>query len=197
MIKSVNVSGLNMRKGPGMSNSVMRVLNRNTEVEVISEDNGWAKIRYNNEIGYVATRYLIDKIAYDQDIATSSIIKKAIDIAKTKLGCIYIWGDEGPNTFDCSGFIYYIFKTNLNIYVPRVSKDQGKHGKYINRNDLKPGDLVFFDTSGINNGIISHVGMYIGNNEFIHASSGRTMKVVISKLEGYYEKQYVTARRIV
>lgn len=193
VIKIVNANGLNMRKGPGTNYSVITVLVRDAEIDVISESNGWSKIKYNNQVGYVSTQYLVDKtISVSSDLA-----KKAIDIAKSKLGCAYVWGAQGPNTFDCSGLMYYIFKVVLNINLPRVSKNQMNYGKYIARNDLKPGDLIFFDTVGLNNGDVTHVGMYLGNNEFIEASSGDTMKVVISKLEGYYDKQYVTSRRIV
>lgn len=196
MIKIVNTDGLNMRKGPGTSYPIIRILIKNTEVELISESNGWSNIRYNGNIGYVSTKYLIEKITNIPNLPVNDTLKKAIDIAKSKLGCTYVWGSEGPNTFDCSGLIYYIFKINLNINIPRVSKDQSKFGQYVDRKDLKPGDLVFFDTDGINNGNVTHVGIYLGNNEFIEASSGNVMKVVISKLEGYYDKQYVTSRRI-
>lgn len=194
--KIVNVDRLNLRKGPGTNYEVITVLSRNTEVEVILESNGWSNIKYGMQKGYVATQYLTNK-SNNNSIISNKIVDKAIDIAKSKLGYPYVWGAEGPKSFDCSGFIYYIFKINLNINIPRVSKDQSKYGKYIEKKDLQPGDLVFFDTDGINNGTVSHVGMYLGNGEFIQASSGRTMKVVISRLEGYYDRQYVTARRII
>ena len=191
-IKVVNVEGLNFRKGPGISYNVIRVLTKGEEVEIISESNGWSKIRNKSTEGYVASKYLSYKHTID-----NNIILNAINIAKSKLGCKYIWGDEGPNTFDCSGFIYYIFKLKLGVNIPRVSKEQSKYGTLIDRKSLKPGDLVFFDTQGANDLNVSHVGLYIGNNEFIHAATGKTMKVTISKLEGYYSRQYVNARRIV
>ena len=194
-IKVVNVDGLNFRKGPNINYSIIKVLTKGQEVEFINENNGWSKIIHENKQGYVASKYLDDKSIVD-DIAISDIIKKAIDIAKSKLNCKYSWGADGPNVFDCSGFIYYIFKKQLEINVPRVSKDQSNYGKLVDRDKLKPGDLIFFDTEGINDFNVSHVGMYIGNNEFIHAASGTTMKVIISKLEGYYSKQYVKARRL-
>ncbi len=195
MIKIVNVGGLNFRKGPGTSYSVIRVLTKGEEVEVISESNGWSKIRNKGTEGYVASRYLSNKSTTENSM--NNIISKAINIAKSKLECKYVWGDEGPNTFDCSGFVYYIFKLQLGINIPRVSKEQSKYGTLIDRQNLKAGDLVFFDTQGENDLNVSHVGIYIGNNEFIHAATGNTMKVTISKLEGYYSRQYVNARRIV
>lgn len=193
--KVVNVNGLNLRKGPGTSYAVITILPRNAEVEVILESNGWSNIKYGLQIGYVSTQYLINQS--NNMPSSNDIANKAIDIAKSKLGCPYVWGAEGPKSFDCSGLMYYVFKINLNINIPRVSKDQSEYGTYISRKDLRSGDLIFFDTDGINNGNVSHVGMYLGNNEFIQASSGNTMKVVISKLEGYYDRQYVTARRII
>lgn len=194
--KIVNVDGLNLRKGPGTNYAVITILLRNAEVEVIAESNGWSNIKYKTQVGYVSTQYLVYKAPASNQLY-SDIVKKAIEIAKSKLGCSYVWGAEGPNSFDCSGFIYYIFKINLNINIPRVSKEQSQYGKAIDRKDLQVGDLVFFDTKGVNDGNVSHVGMYLGNNEFIQASSGSTMKVVISKLEGYYDRQYITARRII
>lgn len=81
------------------------------------------------------------------------------------------------------------------ISIPRTSKDQGVYGTYVSIKNLKPADLVFFDTVGVKDNIISHVGIYIGNNQFIHASSSKG-KVVISNLENYYLDRFVNGRRI-
>ncbi|MGL4912940.1 MAG: NlpC/P60 family protein [Romboutsia sp.] len=195
MEKYVNVEKLNMRTGSGTGYRIITVISKGTTVEVISESNGWSKIKYNGLTGYVYSQYI--SVVINKPIPQSEVIKKAIEIAKSKLGCKYIWGAEGPNTFDCSGLIYYVFKTNLNIDVPRVSKDMSRYGKTVGIKDLQPGDLLFFDTDGVNDSNVTHVGMYLGNGEFIQASSGSNMKVVISKLEGYYTKQFVNAKRIV
>ncbi|MGL5506954.1 MAG: SH3 domain-containing protein, partial [Paraclostridium sp.] len=109
--KVVNVDGLNLRKGTGINYEVITVLSRNTEVEVILESNGWSNVKYGTKNGYVATQYLTNK-SNDNSILNNKIVDKAIDIAKSKLGHPYVWGAEGPKSFDCSGFIYYIFKIN-------------------------------------------------------------------------------------
>ena len=86
-------------------------------------------------------------------------------------------------------------KNAANITLPRVSKDQSTYGTYVSKSNLKEGDLVFFDTDGDNDGNVSHVGIYLGNNQFIHASSSKG-KVVISEMSTYYTKAYVNARRV-
>ena len=116
--------------------------------------------------------------------------------AKSLLGKPYVWGAEGPNSFDCSGFTYYVFKNSAGITLPRTSSAQSKYGKSVSKSNLKAGDLIFFDTVGPNNGAVTHVGLYIGNGQFIHAASGQG-KVVINNLNSsYYVKAYVNARRV-
>ena len=127
--------------------------------------------------------------------AASSKSSKIITLAKKQLGKKYVWADEGPDTFDCSGFIWYVYKNVAKISIPRTSKDQGIYGTYVSIKNLKPADLVFFDTVGVKDNIISHVGIYIGNNRFIHASSSKG-KVVISEMSSYYSGAYVNARRV-
>ncbi|MCC3867539.1 C40 family peptidase [Terrisporobacter mayombei] len=104
--------------------------------------------------------------------------------------------DEGPDTFDCSGFTWYVYKNVARISLPRSSKEQGAYGTYISKKDLRPGDLVFFDTLGVMDNVISRVGIYLGNNQFIHASSSQG-KVSISQLDSdYYLKAFVNGRRV-
>lgn len=117
---------------------------------------------------------------------------KAIELLKDQVGKEYVWGSTGPNTFDCSGLTQYIYKEALGKNIPRVSYEQSKYGKAVDKKDLQVGDLIFFDT--MNKGRVSHVGMYIGNNEFIHASNPKD-GVKKSTLSGYYEKTYMGARR--
>jgi cell wall-associated NlpC family hydrolase len=121
--------------------------------------------------------------------------RKIIQLAKQKLGRKYVWGAVGQQgTFDCSGFTSYVFKKN-GINIPRTSINQSKFGKYISRANLKKGDLIFFDTSKTRKGYVNHVGIYLGNGKFIHASSSQK-KVVVSRLSKFYAKRYVGARRL-
>lgn len=128
----------------------------------------------------------------DSSSTSNTKMDKAIDLLEEQLGKKYVWGATGPNNFDCSGLTQYIYKEALGKNIPRVSYEQSKYGKAVDKKDLQVGDLVFFDTMG--KGRVSHVGMYIGNNEFIHASNPRD-GVKKSTLTGYYEKKYICARR--
>ncbi|MEK4006746.1 C40 family peptidase [Paenibacillus sp. FSL H3-0333] len=109
------------------------------------------------------------------------------------MGTPYKWGGTKVSEgFDCSGFIIYIFG-KFNLDLPRTSKSQASAGEYVAKSDLRPGDLVFFDTGG--NGI-SHAGIYVGDNQFAHSSSNNG--VTITKLSSsYYKDRYVTARRTI
>ncbi len=123
----------------------------------------------------------------------SKYTKLTID-AKKKLGKKYVWGASGRgNTYDCSSFCQYVYRKN-GISIPRTSIMQSKHGKYVKRKDLKKGDLIFFDTSKKRKGYVNHVGIYLGDNKFIHASSARK-KVVVSNLSKFYGQRYKGARR--
>lgn len=106
-------------------------------------------------------------------------------------GISYKWGGTTENGFDCSGFTLYVFN-QWGYNLPHYSKGQADIGIAVSKDDLRRGDLVFFNTSGSG---ISHVGIYLGNDSFIHSSSNNG--VTVDKLsESYYEKRYVTARRI-
>lgn len=122
-------------------------------------------------------------------------IRKAqsiIEEAKKYQGLHYVWGGTSPSGFDCSGFVYYLYGKN-DISLPRVSFSQFKTGTGISRDQLEPGDLVFFNTDGTG---ASHVGIYIGDGSFIHSSSG-AKKVTISTLsDGFYNSHYLGARRV-
>ena len=121
--------------------------------------------------------------------AKSDVREKIIDFAKTKLGSPYVWGATGPNSFDCSGFVGYVYQKTAGLVLPRVSRDQAEFRPRISSMNMKKGDLVFFETTG--KGVISHVGIYMGDRQFIHASSGSNMRVTISSLDtNYYSKAF-------
>lgn len=112
-------------------------------------------------------------------------VNSVISVAKSKLGSPYVWGATGPSTFDCSGYIMYVFKQGAGINLPRVSKNQATVGRYVSREELKPGDLIFWGSP------IHHVALYIGDGKYIHAPEPGNY-VRIEKLGGY-----TTARRII
>ena len=121
--------------------------------------------------------------------AKADVREKIIDFAKTKLGSPYVWGATGPNSFDCSGFVGYVYQKTAGLVLPRISRDQAEFKPRISSMNMKKGDLVFFETTG--KGVISHVGIYMGDRQFIHASSGSNMRVTISSLDtAFYSKTF-------
>jgi cell wall-associated NlpC family hydrolase len=127
-----------------------------------------------------------------------STTKKVEKYAKEKLGQKYVWGATGPLTFDCSGFTRDVYLCTTGIKIPRVSRDQAKVGKYIEYKDLRRGDMVFFDTEKKYSGKVNHVGIYLNNGNFIHASSAKK-KVIITnfKKKPFYKKRFLWGRRVV
>ena len=118
-----------------------------------------------------------------------SILRRATAL----LGTPYRWGGTSENGFDCSGLVGYVFKTALGIDLPRVSRDMANSGERVDRASLSAGDLVFFSRRGNR---VDHVGIYVGNGQFVHAP--RTGKdVMVSRLDtGYWSGKYMQARRV-
>jgi cell wall-associated NlpC family hydrolase len=116
--------------------------------------------------------------------------RRALD----QLGIQYRWGGVTPQTgFDCSGLVYFSASESMGIKLPRRSVDQARKGKVIKKNELVLGDLVFFNTRGSKN---SHVGIYLGENLFVHAPSRNGVVTVADMTDKYWSKRYNGARRI-
>ena len=126
----------------------------------------------------------------EEEISVSADADKLIVIAKSKLGSPYSFGSLGPSAFDCSGYTSYVFR-QMGISLPRTASSQAYGGVKVAKANLKKGDLVFFNTYGG----ISHVGIYIENGNFIHASSYGSGVVVSNINDSYYAPRYVTAAR--
>ena len=132
--------------------------------------------------------------ASDSSTASRGAISKGnevVNYASKFLGKPYVYGATGPNAFDCSGLTQYVYN-KFGIGLSRTTYTQVEEGTKVKRSDLKAGDLVFFNTEGS----ISHVGIYIGDGEFIHAPRTGKPVMVSSLSDGYYSEKYATARRI-
>jgi cell wall-associated NlpC family hydrolase len=119
-----------------------------------------------------------------------TVLKRALAL----LGTPYRWGGNSPDSgFDCSGLVGYVFRTALGIELPRVSRDMANDGEKVERTALTAGDLVFFSRRGKR---VDHVGIYVGNGQFVHAP--RTGKdVMVSDLDtGYWNGKFLQARRV-
>ena len=114
-----------------------------------------------------------------------------ITSASKYMGVPYVWGGSTPAGFDCSGFTQYVMQQN-GITIPRTAEEQYATGKPVDKSQLKVGDLVFFTTYKAG---ASHVGFYMGNSKFIHASSAQKQVAISSLDEAYYVEKYIGARR--
>lgn len=188
----VDASALNVRAKPTTQSKILNCLKRGTKVNIVEKQGDWYKIKAGNKTGYVASRYISKETTGSRSAINRNISGELINIAKNQIGKPYRSRTAGPKSFDCSGFTYYVFN-KMGIKLNRSSSAQTSNGTYIPKSKLRPGDLVFFKTNGTGN--ISHVGLYIGNGQMIHASSskGITKDSINSK---YYKKRYATARRV-
>ncbi len=127
--------------------------------------------------------------------STSSKGSNVVSYAKKYIGYDYVSGGTTPsNGFDCSGFTYYVFNS-CGYSLSRSCQVQAKSGTAVSKQNLKAGDLVFFDNGS--NGSIGHVGIYIGGGQFVHAENARTGVRIDTINSGYYNKYYYSARRII
>ena len=194
--------GLNLRSQPDASSDVLTTLPYGANADVTSTNDSWTEVTYDGMDGFLSTDYLqVITGPKPQEITlpNGSRADEIIAYAKKFLGTPYSWAGTDLNRgVDCSGFVYSVMK-HFGITLNRSSYDMASNGTPVKKADLQPGDLVFFDTSGVNNGHISHVGMYIGNGQFIESSSSKkTWGVTISSLNSdYYQRTYVTARRVI
>ncbi len=128
-----------------------------------------------------------------EDYVESTLMEDLVAFAKSFLGYPYVYGGNGPNSFDCSGFVLYVYK-HFGYSFSRGAQEQYHDGVYVAKADLLPGDLVFFSGNGYS---ITHVGLYIGEGNFIHASNPTRGVVIDTLTSGYYSTHYWGACRIV
>jgi cell wall-associated NlpC family hydrolase len=121
--------------------------------------------------------------------------KKLLDYAKYFKGGKYVWGGTSPEGFDCSGYVQYLYKKH-NINLPRTAWAQSKKGQSVDKQHLEKGDLLFFLTDKKRGIPITHVGIYLGNGEFIHAASKKKGIIISPIFHGYYSKKFVLAKRV-
>jgi peptidoglycan DL-endopeptidase CwlO len=124
----------------------------------------------------------------DTSVAPPSRFGGVVGIAMRYLGVPYVWGGSSPSGFDCSGFVMYVY-AQVGVSLPHYTGAQWGYGVPVSRDQLEPGDLVFFDGLG-------HVGIYIGGGSFIHAPQTGDVVKVSSLSDGWYAATYDGARRI-
>lgn len=222
----VKVEQANFREEAKNDSEVIQTLKQNAKLEIIETLGDWTKVKYNQKEGYIATKLLSDtKIEVTNRSAKQRTVENTNQVeqekreesekvedavakqdnssnkgseivayAKQYLGSKYVYGGTTPKGFDCSGFTQYVYK-HFGYQISRTATTQSKDGRAVSKSELQPGDLVIFTPYNSNKGI-GHVGIYIGNNQFIHASTSKTGVIISSLDTSMYQKRYVTARRI-
>ena len=181
----VTADVLNIRSAPKSGSTSLGTASHGAVLTVTGIEGSWFAVSYNGVSGYVASQYVL--ICSPSTADTSAP-------AQQYLGVPYVYGGSSPSGFDCSGFTMYIF-AQVGVKLPHGATSQLSYGASVSRSELQPGDLVFFQDYGA---VASHVGIYIGGDQFIHASSssGNSRCVTVSSLaESYYANHYYTARR--
>ena len=195
---TVTADVLNVRSGAGTGYSKVALLSRGASVTITGETDGWYAITAGSIEGYVSAEYIT--ILDGSNASDSSVGAAAAAMAKSLVGSPYVYGASGPYSFDCSGLLYYIYK-QLGYPIARGSSSQyNQSGYFVSADEIQPGDLVFFfdpryDSSG---GTLptTHAGIYVGNNQFVHASSSIYGVRYDSLFGGYWDSYIVGFKRI-
>lgn len=172
-VKVNSGSKLNVRSKPTTKAKIKFKLSNSTKIKVIQNANKWSKIDYKGKTGYVSSEFLSSKKSTKKSASTSKV-NKIIKTAKAQIGKPYVYGASGPNSFDCSGFVYYVMKES-GVKVTRNSS--AGHWKTIDKvKSPKEGDVVFLENTYKPGP--SHMGIYIGDGNYINAKSvGEGIKI--------------------
>ncbi len=203
--------GLNLRSGAAETSNKIGVVPNGTVVSGLDTVNGFTKINYNGTVGYVKASFIVPTSAPSASSATTlsantgSTGANIVAWAKQYIGTPYKYGGTSLTSgVDCSGFVYSVFKQNpyYNTTLNRVAADQYSNGTKVSKSELQPGDIVVFDTSvgssGGKTGSINHSGIYAGNGQFIHSSSGSAYGITVSDLNSsFYSNSYIGATRVI
>ena len=214
----INGNNVKVRSGPSTSYPILTTAYTGDKAYIIGINNQWFKVIFGEHIGYIRSDYVdLTEVPYEnadssksplffrggvstgikpsvealQESTGSTLASKIIKTAKKYIGVPYKWGGTTPKGFDCSGYVQYVFNKH-GIELPRTSREQYYTGYKVSKSNLQPGDLVFFNTSGKG---VSHVGIYIGDGDFIHSASSKG--IVIADLFGNnWSSYYLGARRV-
>ena len=215
----ISASSVNVRASASTSANVVTTLTRNTAVTIEGQENGWTRITTSTGVsGYVSSEYISDEQVQSTNRSDSERTQKIVDLpnttadatesedtntvvskgeevvnyAKTLLGKSYVYGGVGPNSFDCSGFTQYVYN-KFGVNLSHSASLQANIGTTVSKANLQLGDMVFFSQGGSS---IGHVGIFVGNNSFIHAANPQKGVVITSLSDGYYTTNYKTAKRV-
>ncbi len=190
---TIRGTSVRLRSAPNTESNILTYFDTGAIMDVIGVNGSWYKVNSGGTVGYVHSDYMA---LANQTIPTATASTpgdKIVATAKKYMGVPYVWAGTSPKGFDCSGFVYYVFQEN-GYKTNRTAASLYNNGSYVERSALQPGDIICFYNGGY--GYIGHVGIYIGNNQFIHASSSGGKVVIDSLSTAYYNNHYYGARRI-
>jgi cell wall-associated NlpC family hydrolase len=186
----VTASSLNVRAAASTSSEKVGSLACGSIVEILDEQDGWYQIVYQNSTAWASADYVTAGVDPNQ----VTVGQQVVDLAMQYLGCKYVYGASGPTQFDCSGFTSYVYG-KLGYSLNRSAAGQTQNGTYVSRDQLQVGDLVLFRQSGSTKAA-SHVGIYIGNDQFIHASTNDYQVRIDNLSSPWYASIYIGGRHI-
>ena len=194
---SVNTAALNVRSAATTDSTVVGKLNGGTVVSANSMGSStWYRFLYNGNVCYISSDYLSPYTEPAPGQSSGNVPQTANDIvnhALQYLGYRYVYGAESPKSgFDCSGLVYYVFGQH-GYKMNRTADGQMDQGTPVPTENLRPGDLLFWGYGNYSN----HVGIYIGDGNFVHASNPTSGVRISAMSETYYAKRYLGARRII
>ncbi len=203
----VTTAVLNVRSGPGTDNDIVTKLYEGNVAKIIGINNGWFKVQYGGKTGYVSPDYVTVTTytgAAASGVSTQSTSgstsaatgtrQQIIEYAATLLGCKYVYGGTSPSGFDCSGYTQYVF-ANYGVSLSHSSKTQYSNAVSIKKSELLVGDLVFFSSTA-GGSTVGHVGIYTGDDQFIHAASPGKGVRYDSLSSDYYSSHYIGCGRV-
>lgn len=189
----VTGSNVNVRAGAGLDQAVIGQKNRGESVTINGQYGAWYQIAYHDGVGYIHSDYVtLWQNALPSRGDSTETATAMIQFAERFLGTPYVYGGSTPSGFDCSGYTQYVYR-HMGLSINRTAAAQASQGTPVAHGQWQTGDLLFFSYYGGSG--ISHVGIYIGNGVFIHASSSSGVRYSNVLTDSYYINNYVTARR--
>ena len=203
---TLTATNVRIRSGPSTGYSILGMVTKGDTVQVIGINNGWYKVVTGGITGYIRSDLMRVSGAPSSSGGSSggsssnnsnaSVGQQIADLAESFVGYPYVYGEESPSRgFDCSGLVYYCYGEFGYSLSRTAGKQYSNHGTSVSKSELQPGDLVFFSSDGGYS--VTHVGIYIGDGNFVHASTSTTGVIISSLSSSYYTRVWYGAKRIV
>lgn len=198
----VNVGYVNFRSGPSTDYAVIASLSYGTVVEVMATNGQWYRARYNGTVGYIFAQYITignppTPTPQPTQAPTNGNVENFVSVLRAQLGKPYVGGTQGPNTFDCSGYVYYCLKLcGVNIGRLTAAGYAAYSGwtRVNSFSNLRRGDLMFFYSNDFTR--INHAAVYLGNGQLIHCSFSAGQVVISNAYSNWYQNHFYCGRRV-